>query len=285
MKKALFFAGTVLYIVSASAQDDVSGAKWQPNTVTIDGNNAEWQKPFNFYDASTGLLFGIANSSNTLYLCFTSNDEMKVRKLLSAGWSIELDSKEKKKKFTSIISFPAIPPSAPAEGKPAGNATEGGWRRQKTDIATLVNAYKLQLATVTASGFKETNGEVSTQNKNGISINIGEDSAQGVIYELAIPLKELYSTDAPSQLDETITLNVTVNALKMPERTGGGGFHGGGGGGRGMGGGGRRMGGGGRGSYGGQREGNEDGNASYAGRAALFEKASLKQKFKLVNGK
>lgn len=279
MKKIIALAIPVLLAyINVTAQADISSAKWQPNTVDIDGENGEWQKPFNFFDASTGLLFGIANDNNKLYLCFTSNDEMKVRKLLSAGWSIELVSKEKKKKFNSTIQFPAIPPPV-QEDKTAGSERDRHW--QRTGIATLVNAYKLQFVNVTEDGFKTKKGDVAINDQNGININVGEDSTQGIIYELAIPFAELYGDEKP-QLDEAITLNVTVNALKAPERAGG--FHAGGGG-RGMGGhgmgGGRRMNNGG--GYGRGNSGTDaDAKKTYTDRSALFEKASLTQKFRLT---
>jgi hypothetical protein len=273
MKKIVALAIPVLLAcIHAAAQDGISDAKWQPGKVNIDGQNSEWQKPFNFFDASTGLLFGIANDKDNLYLCFTSKDEMKVRKLLSAGWSIELVSKEKKKKFNSTIQFPAIPPAV-QQDKTGGSERDRHW--QGTDMATLVNAYKLQLVTVHEDGFTTKKGDVAINDPNGITISVGEDSTQGIVYELAVPLKELYGDEKP-QLNEAVTLNVTVNALKAPERAGG--FHGGGGGGRGMGGhgmgGGRRMNNGG--GYGNGPSGNN------AERSALFEKATLTQKFRLV---
>lgn len=85
-------------MLHATSQQDVSQALWQNQMVSIDGISSEWQKPFNLYDGSTGLLFTIANDSTNLYFCFTANDETKARKMMRAGWEISLSSKKKIKK-------------------------------------------------------------------------------------------------------------------------------------------------------------------------------------------
>src|SRR4051812_41811724 len=86
---------------AALGQDDVSQARWQRSPVVTDGSNEDWQKPLNLYDAVTGLLFTITNDSTNVYLCFTANDERKVTKLMKAGWSVEVFSKEKNQKFNA----------------------------------------------------------------------------------------------------------------------------------------------------------------------------------------
>ena len=266
------------FSLKLSSQGDVSKARWISSKITIDGNDKEWTQPLNFYDDNSGLMFAIGNDREDLFLCFTGNDELKMKKLMSAGWSIELSSKEKQKKFKSDLNFPGV--------------NVMGFRRsennfEKKPANNLIKIYQLQLTTVLAKGFKSNISELTLNNKNGINIGIGADSIQHVVYEIAIPLKELFNSDL-IRLDELITLNVTVNALERPSS--GGGFSGGH---SGMGG--RRPGGGmagmseGRrsegmqGGMGGYRSGGEMAHQGSPGnRGALFEKVSFKQKFTLT---
>jgi hypothetical protein len=201
----------IMLLLSAvlMAQDEVTQARWQEASIAADGNNTEWKKPLNLYDAVTGLLFTIANDSNNLYLCFANNDERKVAKLMKAGWSVEIYSKEKNKKFDAAIAFPAIQ-MINAPGK-----DEGVTRSTEPDFKNETALYRLNLQAVTAKGFVSANGELPLQNSNGINIGIGSDNTQAIIYELVIPLKELLPGNTAGTVPE-MGLHITVNALKKP---------------------------------------------------------------------
>lgn len=266
MHKKIF---TLLFLLlsgsSLFSQEDISQAKWQLKPIVIDGHDEEWDPPFNFFDNKTGMIFSVTNDQQNLYLCFTEKEELKAEKLMKAGWNLELSSSEKKKKFTVSISFPKI-------DDPNINL--------RSDYKNQVRYYKMDLAVIKAKGFLQNNGDLPLQNKDGLNIGIGSENDQKLIYEIAIPLKELVQENKLS-LNELFTLDITVNALNRPNsgsgETTGGGFSGGG---RRMGGGGGgRMGGGarggGRGSFSHTENGNED-------RMAIFEKAGFKQKFRFA---
>ena len=199
-----------MLMLGASAQQDVSQAFLQTKTVSIDGISSEWQKPFNLYDGSTGLLFTISNDSTNLYFCFTANDETKARKMMRAGWAITLSSKEKNKKVNASIVFAK---RQMMEGENKMNH-EGNWHKHGS-FTEIVNNYKLQLTAITASGFKTKNGTMPWINENGINIAVGVDSTDGIVYEVSIPLKELFDANV-LQNNEQLSLNVEVNALEPP---------------------------------------------------------------------
>jgi hypothetical protein len=268
MKKILL--GTALLsVLSLSAQEDVSSAKWQSNTIIVDGNDNEWEQPFGLFDNKSGLVFTLTNDNKNIYLCFTDKEAIKAEKMMKAGWTLEISSSEKKRKFDAAISFPKI-------DDPNIN--------MRAEFKNQVSVYKMDMAAVKTKGFLAGNGDIPLNNKEGINIGIGIDSAEKIVYEIAIPIKDLMEEDK-LQLNELITLDITVNALSKPEgsSTGGGnatrGFAGGGGRmGGGMGGG--RMGGGG-GRRGGGASVERDNGAS--DRSSLYEKVSFKQKFRLVS--
>ena len=285
-----------MLMLHATAQQDVSQAFLQTKTVSIDGISSEWQKPFNLYDGSTGLLFTISNDSTNLYFCFTANDETKARKMMRAGWAITLSSKEKNKKVNASIVFAK---RQMMEGENKMNH-EGNWHKHGS-FTEIVNNYKLQLTNITASGFKTKNGTLPWTNDNGINIALGVDSVDGIVYEVSIPLKELFDVNA-IQYNEQLSLNVEVNALEPPssgsEYRGGGqgsGWGSGSAGGR-MAGETNRAGGmnpnnpmnnSGMGMGNSQRtddfsDESEPHHSMSSDKSVLFEKGSLKQKFKLT---
>jgi filamentous hemagglutinin family protein len=263
MKKTSCCIFILFFTLHLAAQDDITQAKWQPANIITDGNNSEWHKPLNLYDAITGLLFTITNDSTHIYLCFTDNDERKVIKLMKAGWSVELLSKEKNKRFDAFVVFPAVQ-MINAPGRDEGIANN-----EQPDFKNDVVLYKLNQQTVKTKGFVSANGDIPLLNSNGINVGIGSDSTQKIVFELAIPLKELLPVQ-DLQLKEEMTLGISVNALKKPN------YHGNPDGkdlvGKGRSGGGRNRG-----------AGAAENSAYYTDKSLLFTQIDFKQKFRLAN--
>ncbi len=284
MKKfSLLLLPYLLFAVQSMAQSDVSQARWKSAEIIIDGITNDWSKPLNFYDDKTGLNFAISNDLHHLYFVFTCPEEMKMSRIMSAGWTLQLVSKEKKDKFKASLTFPG------ARINWMGDRRERDPMERKIVANPLINTYKSQISTIEARGFKSNMHELILNDSKGINIAIGADSLQHVIYEIDIPLKELFDGEVflPNEL---ITLNITVNAMEKPamtqgegegyqERGGGrsgGGISGFSGGRSGAG----RSTGGGR-SGGGMSRGGSRGNRSL-GQSGLYEKATFKQKFTLA---
>jgi len=290
--KNILLIGLLLtsFAFDSLAQGDVSKARWISSGIKIDGFDKDWDQPLNFYDDTTGLMYAIGNDKENLFLCFTVKEDRDMRKLMNAGWSIVLSSKEKANKFKSELSFPGV---KMMEMRKSENVFE-----KKPGINTLITNYKLLMTTVLCKGFRSNMTNLTLGEKNNINIGINADSSRHIVYEIAIPLNELFIPES-IHLDELITMNVTVNALERPNFGGGqggrrsGSFGGGGMGGRmqegGMGGGGMSggMGGGmGGGRHGGGMPGGmrgERSDSNMSGEAGnMFSKVSFKQKFTLT---
>jgi hypothetical protein len=260
------------------AQGDVSKARWKTSEITIDGNDREWTKPLNFFENNTGLLFAICNDNHYLYFDFTCKEEMKMRKLMSAGWSVELSSNEKNKKFKATLTFPAI------EMAGMGYRRDDNPFEKRESGNPFLAAYQSQLNTIAVKGFHSNQNEIKLSDRNGIDVAVGADSAQHLVYELAIPLNELMAENV-CQLNELITLDVFVKGLKRPstvKRQSGRGGDPSGGDMEEMGGG--RQGGGmegGRHGGGMRPDGGQGESSSFAGNS-LFEIATFNQKFTLA---
>ena len=258
------------------AQGDISRSIWKSGEIIIDGNDKEWTKPQNFFEQKNGLIYIISNDKDHLYFDISVSDKMKMMKMMGSGWSLELISKEKNKKFKLSLVFPA------QKMIQIMNMSNRGKRENKPNEDILIKLYQSQLSSVMAKGFKTTRGELPLTNKRGIKIGIGENQDQQLVYEIAIPLNELLP-DESIQLNELMSLNININAMEMPSAGGnvGGRPEGGmpeGAGGRS--GGGMSRGGGGR-SGGGMRQGGFNKSNSPGEGGNMFEKITIKQKFVL----
>ncbi len=275
----LFFVAIVFQL---NAQSDVSVSVLKPKGIIIDGKLTDWDRPLNFYEEKTGINYAIGNDKENLYLVFTWPDEMKMRRAMSAGWMVQLISKEKKNKFKVSLTVPGI----------RMNWIEGsgdfGPMSKRVVENPIISYYKSQLSALEANGFKSHLRELNLNETKGIRIAIGADSLQHIIYEMAIPLSELYVQNSTIPA-EVIVLNVNVNGMERPSfgNGSGEGFSERGGdrsraaiSGGGRSGSGRSGFGSGR-SGGGMSRGNNRGNG-ISERGSLFEKASFRQKFTLA---
>ena len=278
----LFCLLLILPSIQLFSQGDVSKARWISSPVIIDGNDADWKKPLNFFDTKSGIMYAVGNDKDNLYLCFTANDEMRMKKLMSAGWTIGLSSKEKKKKFKSEIKFPGV-------NVMGIRKTKNNFEKEKA-ADNFIEFYKLQMAKVSCKGLKSNISELALTNRENISIAIGADNTQHIIYEIAIPLKEFFDPNMKN-LHELITMNIAVNALERPSGVStegrpsgmGGNMNGSFGGGRS--GGGSRGGGRSGGMSGGMRgegQGGEYRQGEQGDKGSMFVKTSFKQKFTLA---
>ena len=275
----ILLVGTIVF--GLHAQSDVSASEKKPNGIIIDGELNDWDRPLHFFEDKTGLSYAIGNDRDNLYLVFTWPDGMKMRRAMSAGWMLQLISKDKKNKFKVSLTLPAI-----RMNWMEGYGDAGPMARRVVENP-LISNYKSQISAIGAKGFSSHLREVSLNETKGIRIAIAGDSLLHIIYEMAIPLSELYVQNS-STFAGIIVLNVNVNAMERPplgngsgegfsERGGdrpSGAISGGG-----RSGAGRSGLGGGR-SGGGMSRRNIRGNGM-SDRGGLFEKASLRQKFTL----
>ena len=206
-----------LYLILAinpglQAQDNISKSDWKPTGLIIDGNNKDWNLAFNFYDKSTGLQFDISNNSSHIFLFFMTNDNMKMTKMINAGWQIQLSSNEKSKKFSATIIFPAVT-ILENENVIDQNSIRSDIRSDM-DFNSLINEYKLFLPGIKTKGFKTKNGDLQLIDTTGINIAIGSDSLNNLCYEISIPLNELIESNL-IKLNELVQMNIKINPIKI----------------------------------------------------------------------
>jgi len=308
----LIILGVLLLQCKLFAGGIIPVSRWKIHEIRIDGNDSDWHKPINFYDVKTGLFFAITNDSTTLFLNFTATDQQKLQNLINGGWTLGFVAKNKKSNTKASLTFA---PSHSAGGMHNrmgmdeklnfGAQNRPGKKselpRQLSDdeisdapVQSLgdnrkIVDYSHNLRSFQAKGFIFTHGEVPIRESKAIFIGVGKSDPAGLLYEIAIPLGELFEENS-LRLNELITMVVTVNASgqedgqmnrpqqwgrpdSMPGGGGPGGMSGGGPGGGGMGGGmrGGQMPGGGRSAL---AQGSGDSSSG---------KVVFKQKFRLAS--
>jgi len=200
----------VIFLTSTTnilAQNITSLSRWQTKNIVIDGKNNEWKKPFNFYEKKSGFLYSITNDSTNLYLCFSINDNIKLKKILKAGWNIKISHKGKKDKFKVSINFPTLLSDVNLDSK----------NNNKSSYPILANLFQFQLKQIISTGFLNNKNEIPYLKIKGNKIDVGVNKLNNFIYEIAIPLKNIFTKNKIS-LNEILKLEVIINDLKNISR-------------------------------------------------------------------
>ena len=298
---SLYIIAFLVLTGSLFAQSNVPASRWKTHEMIIDGNDRDWDKPINLYNDATGLFFAISNDSSTLYLNFTVTDPEKMMKIINAGWSVSFFAKNKKGKTKGLLVFPATKSDGMKPGKEgaadlkkSGKPEEGQGKNMSDkkvaeednhvimDTRSIKN-YVRSLHSFTANGFIFTHGDVPLKSAAGIVVTVGESDPTGLLFEIAIPLNELFEEESV-KLNEVVAMVISVNATTRQEgemdRKMQGGAPGGMSGGN--------MAGGGRPGGGGPPGGGMPGSNGKMGEASgnmstVTAKVTFKQKFKLVS--
>lgn len=178
-------------------------------SVTVDGSYQEWITPFNLYEAKTKLMFAIANDDSTLYFCFQCPDPVNQDKIMQAGMQLNISTKGKNK-LDASIQFPLK--------KDKNNKEEELILENQNGIEGIKAGFLLNNYVMLSEGFANQNGITPVKESRNILIAINWDSLNTLVYELAIPFKELFgSAYTPADLAKELTLGVVLFAVELPD--------------------------------------------------------------------
>lgn len=253
--------------------------------MTIDGKRKDWTGQILHSNNSSGILYGISNDRDNLYMIFELPEQQTQMKMLSAGFELSIQVKADTKVDASIL-FPTM--------KIGMEKSRERNRQSKPTVDKKL--YLMQATHAEAFGFLHTNDVIarSSSPEESFCFNIGWNEFQGMVIEIKIPFAELF--EHPEQFDDVLKSKIKIlpllNAMERPamasqnSRPGGmdssgmgpgggesggmgrGGSGGGGGGGGGQGRGGMRPGGGGG---GGKGPGSSDNQSSFGEQKFSFK--------------
>lgn len=177
--------------------------------VNVDGNYKEWVTPFNLYEAKTQLMFSIGNDDSTLYLCFQCPDPVNQDKIMKAGMEVSIIRKGKNKLDASI--------QFPLKKNVKGEETEEIYVEDQGGVDGIKAHFLLNNYVMLTEGFANQNGTFPMKESKGILIAMNWDSTNTLVYEMAIPLSELFGNGfIAEELTKELTLGVEIFAVERP---------------------------------------------------------------------
>lgn len=193
------------------AQSSLS--KWQAQPIVIDGDRSDWVSIPRFFDSSSNIQYEFRNDDKNLYLIVRTTDRAAQMQMIRGGFSLKLKVKTKIPTRCSIT-FPALKMGmAPQQFNIKGD--EAQMLLEKTAPKPGV----LPKDSVVLDGFKFSNGAISSENKdeNKICFARNKETREQLIYELRVPICEIYGKDFV--LEDVVTLpiqlQITINELSQ----------------------------------------------------------------------
>lgn len=269
-KFQLLFLGLLGLSSISPAQSSIS--KWQAQPIVIDGDRADWVNIPRFFDSSSNVQYEFRNDDKNLYLIVRTTDRAAQMQMLRGGFALKLKVKTKIPTRCSIT-FPALKMEMPPQ-----QFNKKGDESQMLLEKTAPKPGVIPKDSVVLDGFKFSNGAISSENKdeNKICFARNKETREQLIYELRVPICEIYGKDFV--LEDVITLpiqlQITINELSQnsgKQDKGGKGMRGGGGMRGGMQGGGMRGGM----PGGGGMQGGPDGGGGMPGEGEMSERPQL----------
>lgn len=185
--------------------------KWQATPIVVDGNNKDWPNVYPFQDDKAMISYAITNDKDNLYLTLMTGDQATAIKILQEGLLVWIDKTASKDQETAIC-FP----------KGYSRAEEG--RKVRTDMMQRINNGLGKANAFTIDGFLACNGtyEITTGDSCGITVGIGLDEFNQLVWEAAIPFKTFYNKAGIEKKDRGKPISICFD-IKGEERLGGNG--------------------------------------------------------------
>ena len=203
---------TVLSLFSG-IMAQVSTSKWEPQSIVIDGNGADWNTLPRFFNAESNVKYEFRNDAKNLYLILKAADRSTQMQMLSAGFSVKLKVKTSPP-LKVAIAFPALkkgemPPMIINQDGKIDNLT------YKSTEGTVI----IPKDTALLDGFLFSKGKILSENndENSICFARSKTSRELVTYEIRVPLREILGNDfSLLNLNSTpIQLQVNINDLSQ----------------------------------------------------------------------
>ena len=275
MKTKIQLISLCLLGLSSISLAQSSLSKWQAQPIVIDGDRSDWVSIPRFFDAQSNVHYEFRNDDKNLYLIVRTIDRAAQMQMLRGGFSLKLKIKTKIPTRCSIT-FPAQ-----KMGMPPQQFNNRGDESQLLVEKTAPKPGPMPKDSMVLDGFKFSNGIISSENKdeNKICFARNKETREQLVYELRIPLCEIYGTDYVFEnvASIPIQLQITINELSQnsgKQDKGGKGMRGRGEGQRGGGMRGGMQGGGGM-LGGGGMQGGPDGGGGMPGEGEMSERPQL----------
>jgi len=213
MKTKIQLISLCLLGLSSISLAQSSLSKWQAQPIVIDGDRSDWVSIPRFFDAQSNVQYEFRNDDKNLYLIVRTIDRAAQMQMLRGGFSLKLKIKTKIPTRCSIT-FPAQ-----KMGMPPQQFNNRGDESQLLVEKTAPKPGPMPKDSMVLDGFKFSNGIISSENKdeNKICFARNKETREQLVYELRIPLCEIYGTDYVFEnvASIPIQLQITINELSQ----------------------------------------------------------------------
>ena len=223
----------IVFITLSYAQNKTPENTLQPPPagIAIDGDIKEWGDSLRYYNAEKKINYSLANDGENLYMAIRLNDYNDQLRVLTAGLTLGVDTRGKKKETFSIT----FPLGANANSLHIGIKRQDNGDLTPDDRDELAQAKLTTLREIKMTGFKDIEDEmITTSNTYGIKADFNFDKDGYLVCEAAIPLKFFHDDDlTKNEWAFDFKINGMVKASSTAatqEHDGGGGRRGSGGG-------------------------------------------------------
>ncbi len=275
MKTKIQLISLFLLGLSSASFAQSSLSKWQTQPIVIDGDRSDWVSIPRFFDAQSNVQYEFRNDDKNLFLIVRTIDRAAQMQMVRGGFSLKLKIKTKIPTRCSITFPPQKMEMPPLQFNNRGDES------QLLVEKTAPKPGPMPKDSMVLDGFKFSNGIISSENKdeNKICFARNKETREQLVYELRIPLCEIYGTDYvfDNVASIPIQLQITINELSQnsgKQDKGGKGMRGRGEGQRGGGMRGGMQGGGGM-PGGGGMQGGPDGGGGMPGEGEMSERPQL----------
>jgi hypothetical protein len=163
--------------------DLVQTTHWQKDSLTINGDDADWNRPLPLVDEKLGISYTVSNDKDNLYILATSNNAITIQRILRGG-------------LTVYINTHGVKEEAGAAGIifPTGNRIQKGDKmlNERPELQQNNHVALSAVGDYSIFGFNHIksseNYDYGKENPEGIQLAIGLNASNEVVYEAMIPL-------------------------------------------------------------------------------------------------
>jgi hypothetical protein len=195
-------------------------AKYEEETLKIDGNNTDWQGPLNFWDDKQAIAYSITNDNEWLYIRALSKNNSTIQRILRGG-------------LTVYINHHGVTEEAGAAGIsfPTGNRVkkDGVMLNDKPELQQNIHIALSEVGDYSLFGFPDIktpeNFDYGKPNPLGIELGIGLSASNELVYEAKLPLASVMSKNEwlnPGRKNVAVGLVIETVPGESARRGGGG---------------------------------------------------------------
>jgi hypothetical protein len=181
----ILFIGVSIF---ESCNNKIQPSLKRDNALVIDGKINDWKLPLPLFDQESKINYEVSNDAENLYVCMKLVDQQSQFKFLQNGFKLELGSSSTKGK-KCLIEFPLADNIQPTFNS---NSDIGNPLAMEQKIRMLkANSIKSKVMMRLKGFVNLPEGDVSLAAKTGVNVAINFIEDDILIYEAAVPLKNI----------------------------------------------------------------------------------------------